>query len=212
VHGKQLRFHLEDQRVLLIHLMMWGTVRVYRKGEAWDKPREKARVIFSTGSHEGVFFSAPIVKLLTLSELQENPRWGNLGPDPLRSDFSSQEFLRRLLQHPEKEIGESLLDQQVIAGVGNILRIEILHRSCIHPHRLVGSLSQEEKESPLLDLEAFSAMDEEHGKGKDLDPDLSQEREVLSELWGPHRVLPPDGSNTLCMPEVPAVTKEIQAL
>ena len=140
-----MRFHLEDQRVLLIHLMMWGTVRVYRKGEAWDKPREKARVIFSTGSHEGVFFSAPIVKLLTLSELQENPRWGNLGPDPLRSDFSSQEFLRRLLQHPEKEIGESLLDQQVIAGVGNILRIEILHRSCIHPHRLVGSLSQEEK-------------------------------------------------------------------
>jgi formamidopyrimidine-DNA glycosylase len=89
------------------------------------------------------------VKLLTLSELQNDPRWGNLGPDPLRSDFSSREFFRRLKQDPLREIGEALLDQQVIAGVGNILRIEILFRSHIHPGRRVDSLSEKEKEELL---------------------------------------------------------------
>ncbi len=149
-HGKQFRIHFSDERVLLVHLMMWGSWRIYRKGEPWDKPRERARVILRTRTREAVVFSAPVVKLLTRSELQENPRWGNLGPDPLRPDFSSKEFFRRLDQQGDREIGEALLDQQVIAGIGNILRIEILFGARIHPHRQVDSLSKEEKKT-LLD-------------------------------------------------------------
>jgi len=148
-HGKQFRIHFSDHRILLIHLMMWGSWRIYRKRESWDKPIQRARVIFRTNSHAAVVFSAPVVKLLTPSELQNDPRWGNLGPDPLRSDFSSREFFHRLEQDPSREIGEALLDQQVIAGVGNILRIEILFRSRIHPLRRVGSLSKREKEELL---------------------------------------------------------------
>jgi formamidopyrimidine-DNA glycosylase len=125
--------------------MMWGSWRIYRKSQPWDKPRERARVIFHTDSHTAIVFSAPVVKLLSPSELQNNPHWGNLGPDPLRRDFSSKEFLRRLEQYPSKEIGEVLLDQQVIAGVGNILRIEILFRSHVHPRRRIGSLLKKEK-------------------------------------------------------------------
>ena len=148
-HGKQFRFHLEDERVLLIHLMMWGSWRIYKKGQEWDKPLEMARVFVHTRTHTAVVFSAPIIRLLTPSELQENPRWGNLGPDPLRHDFSSTEFWRRFEQDRSREVGEVLLDQQVIAGVGNILRIEILFRSHIHPHRKVGSLSAAEKQALL---------------------------------------------------------------
>ena len=148
-HGKQFRIHLPDKRVLLIHLLMWGSWGFYRKDEPWDKPIQRARVIFHTNSHAVVVFSAPVVKLLTLSQLQNDPRWGNLGPDPLRSDFSSKSFFHRLEQDPSREIGEALLDQQVIAGVGNILRIEILFRSHIHPRRRVDSLSNKEKEELL---------------------------------------------------------------
>jgi endonuclease-8 len=144
-HGKQFRIHFSDHRILLIHLMMWGSWRIYRKGESWDKPIQRARVIFHTDSHTAVVFSAPVVKLLTPSELQGDPKWGNLGPDPLRSVFSSKEFFRRLEQFPLREIGEALLDQQVIAGVGNILRIEILFRSHIHPRRKGDLLSKKEK-------------------------------------------------------------------
>jgi endonuclease-8 len=148
-HGKQFRIHFSDHRILLIHLMMWGSWKIYRKGQPWDKPLQQARVIFYTDSHTAVVFSAPVVKLLTLFELQDDPKWGNLGPDPLRSDFSSKEFFYRLEQSPSREIGEALLDQQVIAGVGNILRIEILFMSRIHPRRQVDSLSQKEKEELL---------------------------------------------------------------
>jgi endonuclease-8 len=144
-HGKQFRIHFSDQRILLIHLMMWGSWRIYRKGESWDKPIQRARVIFYTNSHTAVVFSAPVVKLLTPSELQDDPKWGNLGPDPLRPDFCSKEFFKRLDQQSSREIGDVLLDQQVIAGVGNILRIEILFRSHVHPKRRIGSLSKEEK-------------------------------------------------------------------
>ena len=144
-HGKQFRIHFPDQSILLVHLMMWGSWRIYRKGEFWDKPVERARVVFQTDSHQAVVFSAPVVKILTLSELQKDPYWGNLGPDPLRPDFSPREFFHRLEQYPSREIGEVLLDQQVIAGVGNILRIEILFRSHIYPRRQVDSLSKEEK-------------------------------------------------------------------
>ena len=108
-HGKQFRIHFSDHRILLIHLMMWGSWRIYRKGEPWDKPIQQARVIFHTDSHTAVVFSAPVVKLLTLFELQNDPKWGKLGPDPLRLDFSSKEFFHRLEQFPSREIGEALL-------------------------------------------------------------------------------------------------------
>jgi endonuclease-8 len=148
-HGKQFRIHFSDHRILLIHLMMWGSWRIYRKGEPWDKTIQRAGMIFHTDFHIAVVFSAPVVKLLTLSELQNDPKWGNLGPDPLRYDFSSKEFFHRLEQYPSREIGEVLLDQQVIAGVGNILRIEILFKSKIHPRRKVASISKNEKKEIL---------------------------------------------------------------
>lgn len=167
-YGKQFRIHLSDDHVLLIHLMMWGSWRIYRKGEIWDKPIKHSRVIFRTDSHEVVVFSAPVVKLFKLSELQNNPKWGNLGPDPLRSDFSSKAFFRRLDENPSREIGEALLDQRVIAGVGNILRIEILFRSRIYPRRKVSSLSNREKEGLLYwTLVLFKKWMKQMGKRND---------------------------------------------
>jgi len=148
-HGKQFRIHFPDNRLLLVHLMMWGSWRIYRNGQSWDKPRERARLILRTRTHEIVAFSTPIVRLLTKSELEGDPKWGNLGPDPLRPDFSIKEFLRLLESQAPREIGEVILDQQVISGIGNILRIEILFQSHIHPRRSVGSLSEDEKHEML---------------------------------------------------------------
>ncbi|MFH1312559.1 MAG: DNA-formamidopyrimidine glycosylase family protein [Candidatus Eisenbacteria bacterium] len=143
--GKQFRIRLSDKRIILVHLMMWGYWRVYRKGETWDRPRERARLILSTGSHDAVAFSAPVVRLLTQEDIDRHPTWGNLGPDPLRDDFSRKEFLRRLDAGPSLTIGEAFLDQTIISGVGNILRIEIMFRAKIHPRRKVGRLSPNDK-------------------------------------------------------------------
>ncbi|UCD58719.1 MAG: Fpg/Nei family DNA glycosylase [Candidatus Hydrogenedentota bacterium] len=148
-HGKQFRIRFSDGRILLVHLMMWGSWRIYRKGAKWDKPYQRARVILRTDGHEAVAFSAPVVRVLTKAELENEPRWGNLGPDPLRTDFSEEEFFRRLDKHPEREIGEVIMDQQVLAGIGNILKNEILFRAHVHPGRLVSKLSTNEKQEIL---------------------------------------------------------------
>lgn len=148
-HGKQFRFRLSDARILLVHLLMWGSWRIYPMGASWDKPRDRARILIATDTHQVVGFSIPVAKILTQDRLEEDPRWGNLGPDPLRPDFSQDEFFRRMNAEGRRAIGEVLLDQQVMAGLGNILKNEVLFRAGIHPDRTVSELSDEERRRVL---------------------------------------------------------------
>jgi len=143
--GKQLRIGLGDGRIILVHLMMWGSWGIHRKGEAWERPAERARLTLRTECHEAVAFSAPIVELLKRDELARHPRWGDVGPDPLRADYSEDEVLGRLATDQERPVGEALLDQRVMAGVGNIIRIEALFAAGIDPKRPAGSLSSDEQ-------------------------------------------------------------------
>jgi endonuclease-8 len=155
VHGKQFRIKLAGGRVILVHLMLFGAWRVYKRGEAWEKPRRMARLILRTASHDVIAFSAPLVKVLTEEEIGPDSKWGQLGPDPLRKDFSSREFFRRLKAKASREVGEVLLDQKVISGVGNIIRIEALFRAGIHPNRRVSDLRRNDRQRLLRWLVKF---------------------------------------------------------
>jgi endonuclease-8 len=138
-----------DGRVILVHLLMWGSWHFYRPGASWDKPRSRARLIIRSGEWEAVAFSAPVIEVLQDGEPAHHPRWGGLGPDPLREDFDQAEVLRRLDRRPDREIGPAILDQTVIAGIGNILKSEILSRAGVHPKRRVGGLSADQKQAIL---------------------------------------------------------------
>jgi len=148
-YGKQFRIHLSDGHIILVHLLMWGSWKIYERGKQPENTRKQVRLALRTKKHEVVAHSAPVVSLLTAGELDAEPKWGNLGPDPLREDFDSEEFFRRLNAHGKNEIGPVLLDQQVIAGLGNILKNEILFHARIHPKRRVDGLSQKEKRAIL---------------------------------------------------------------
>jgi DNA-formamidopyrimidine glycosylase len=148
-HGKQFRIHLSDGHTILVHLLMWGSWKIYERGKQPDNTQKQVRVVLRTKEHDVVAYSTPVVKLLTAEELEKEPKWGNLGPDPLRDDFDPEEFFRRLGEHGNEEIGPVLLDQQVIAGLGNILKNEILFRARIHPKRRVNTLSEKEKREIL---------------------------------------------------------------
>jgi formamidopyrimidine-DNA glycosylase len=147
--GKQFHIHFTDGRAILVHLLMWGSWGFYRKGEPWDKPAKRVRLILRTADWQAVAFSAPVVEVLRSDDLETHPRWGNLGPDPLRDDFEADEFLCRLHRKPSGEIGPVMLDQTVVAGVGNILKSEVLFRAGVHPRRAVGSLSDSEEQAIL---------------------------------------------------------------
>jgi len=143
--GKQFHILFADGRAILVHLLMWGSWGIYRRGERWEKPRKQARLVLRNEAWEAVAFSAPIIELMRSEELSQHPRWGDLGPDPLRQDFDAQEAIRRLEGDPARKIGPAILDQRVIAGVGNILKNEILFRAGVHPRRTVADLSAQEK-------------------------------------------------------------------
>lgn len=144
-YGKQFRINLADGRIILVHLMMWGSWGIFQRGDRWGRARQRARLVIRTRSHEAVAFSAPVVRVLSGEELGPGSRWGSLGPDPLRPDFSTREFFKRLSLKPAREIGEGLLDQTVISGVGNILRIEALFAGKIHPRRPASDLTSQDR-------------------------------------------------------------------
>lgn len=148
-HGKQFRIRLSDGHIILVHLLMWGSWRIYERGKQPKDTQKQVKMILRTKGHEVVAYSTPVVKLLTAEDIENDPKLGNLGPDPLREDFDPEEFFRRLNVQGKNEIGPVLLDQQVIAGLGNILKNEILFRARIHPKRRVDGLSQKEKREIL---------------------------------------------------------------
>jgi endonuclease-8 len=147
--GKQFRIKLADGRTILVHLMMWGSWAIYERGEPWEKDKKRARLVLRTHRHEAVAFSAPLVRVLAKEDFGPGSKWGDLGPDPLRTDFSGREVFKRLSRDPARQIGDALLDQTIISGVGNILRIEILFRAKIHPRRPVGDLTPNDRRRVL---------------------------------------------------------------
>ena len=142
--GKVFRILFSDGRVIVVHLLMWGTWRVYDADEEWDKPESRARLILRGDGKVAVAFSAPVIRVFEDEEALSKSRWGDPGPDPLRDDWSEEEFHRRLAEKSDSEIGEVIMDQRVLGGVGNILRNEILFFAGVHPRRVVSELSDDE--------------------------------------------------------------------
>ncbi len=134
---------LTGRYCIRIHLMMYGSIHIYELNEDFKKPSKMIRLLIETDSKKIVVYNAPIVEIDYRDRLV-----GRLlkeyGPDPLRSDWDRNEAIRRILNNGWRKIGEVLLDQSVIAGIGNILRNEILFRAGIHPERLVSQLSRDE--------------------------------------------------------------------
>jgi len=82
------------------------------------------------------------VEILTKEELEKEME--KLGPEPLDKDFTFEKFKERILKKKKGKIKQVLMDQEVIAGIGNIYSDEILWKAKIHPFKRVGKLSEEE--------------------------------------------------------------------
>jgi endonuclease-8 len=125
---------------------MWGAWHVYAQGEPWRKEARKARLILETAAHCAVLFSAPVCQLIHASDLAAHPT-SALGPDLLADTFGPperNEIRRRLEAQGQTAIGEAIMNQTVMAGIGNILKSEILFAARIHPQRAASSLSDDE--------------------------------------------------------------------
>src|SRR3954470_20613310 len=144
-HGKHLFVRFTGGLTLHSHLRMGGAWGVYRRGERWHRAARRAWLVIRTDDHEVVQFDGPVLELMTEGRTRFDKRLAALGPDLLRDDFSEQDFLRRLREDdPMRGIGDALLDQRNIAGIGNIWKNEGCFIARISPWRRLRDASDDE--------------------------------------------------------------------
>src|SRR5512138_953939 len=124
--GKNLLIRFDDGSALLSHMRMTGSWHLYRRGERWRKPARLARAVLTTGDSVAVCFNTPVVELLASREIGRHERLARLGPDVLAPAFDTDDAVRRLESLADRPIGETLIDQSAIAGIGNIWKSETL--------------------------------------------------------------------------------------
>src|SRR3954471_1070769 len=127
------------------HLRMTGTWGVYERGRRWGRSPRRAWLVLRAGGHEVVEFDGPVLELMTESRTRFDRRLAALGPDILAEPFDTQRFLRRLrADDPTRGIGDALLDQQTVAGIGNLWKAEGCWEARLDPWRPLRKVSDAE--------------------------------------------------------------------
>lgn len=138
--GKNLLIHFSGDLVLRTHLRMNGSWHVYRPGERWKRRGSDMRIVIATEAWVAVGFSIPVAEFLTAAQLARHPDLARLGPDLLGGGFDGAEAMRRLRARPDAAIADALLDQSVMAGIGNVYKSEILFIHRLDPFRTIGEI------------------------------------------------------------------------
>jgi endonuclease-8 len=144
-HGKHLLLRFEEGLTLHSHLRMTGSWAVYRVGQRWRRAPRRAWLVMRSGEREVVQFDGPVLELMSDARARRDPRLASLGQDVLGESFDHARFLRRLRAVEEtRPVGEVILDQRVVAGIGNVWKAESCFAARVDPWRPVGRVSDEE--------------------------------------------------------------------
>ncbi|MFP7761280.1 DNA-formamidopyrimidine glycosylase family protein [Marisediminicola sp. LYQ85] len=140
--GKHLLMRVGDVSIHT-HLKMEGSWHLYRHGTRWRRPAHSARIVLETTDWVAVGYSLGITEVVDRDD--EHTVVGHLGPDLLGDDWNADEALRRLTADPDRAVGLALLDQRVLAGLGNVYRGELCFLRGVLPTRPVGTIEHPEK-------------------------------------------------------------------
>jgi len=147
--GKHLLLHCEEL-VLHSHLGMSGAWHVYAPGASWRKPRGAAWAVLRGEGGEAVEFGGPTLRILAASAVRRDPVLARLGPDVLAAGFDPARVVASLLSAPERAIGDALLDQHLVAGIGNVFKSEACFAARVDPWPSVGEIGRDRLEAVLL--------------------------------------------------------------
>ncbi|GAA2288234.1 Fpg/Nei family DNA glycosylase [Streptomyces atrovirens] len=137
--GKHLLTRVEGGLTLHSHLRMDGSWRVYPHGQRWNGgPAHQIRAILGNAGHTAVGYRLPVLELMRTTD--EDRAVGHLGPDLLGPDWDPGLALANLLKDPARPLGEALLDQRNLAGIGNIFKSELCFLLGVTPWLPVGEL------------------------------------------------------------------------
>jgi endonuclease VIII len=153
--GKWLLMHLSGGLILLTHMLMSGSWHIYRIREKWRMPQSAMRVMLATDDFVAVAFNIQIAEFHTSDSLRRRAGFSALGPSLLASDFDESQAMAHLTANPALEIGDALLKQSIVAGIGNVYKSEICFACGVNPFRKVSTLTQEEVQSLMATARKF---------------------------------------------------------
>ena len=144
--GKNLLIDFDNGLELRTHLRLNGSWHRYRPGERWKRPPSRARIVLEVPDAVAVCFDAPTIELYEKRAAGLHPTLSRLGPDLLADDYErsgAANEARIRLRDPARTgqaIGEALLDQRALAGIGNVVKNETLYIERVSPFTPVGDL------------------------------------------------------------------------
>lgn len=180
--AKVLFIQLSSGYSLMVHLKMTGQlvyVAEYHRfgaGHPDDNlvnnlPSKSTRVIIEFTDCTRLYFNDQRkfgwMKLINNDDIKNDKFIKKLGPEPLEDSFGSDEFAIRLKRRKKSTIKSAILDQSIIAGIGNIYADESLWGAKIHPARLVGDLSQKQIDKLLQEIKYVLNLSLEKGGSTD---------------------------------------------
>ncbi|HEY4190718.1 MAG TPA: DNA-formamidopyrimidine glycosylase family protein, partial [Candidatus Limnocylindrales bacterium] len=143
--GKNLLIKFDGGLELRTHLGLHGSWHRYRPGETWRRPPSRAALVIEVPGAIAVCFDAPVVELFERRAEVVHPTISMLGPDLVDNSYDQAEAVRRLRDpsRAQTAIGEAVLDQRAVAGIGNVFKSEVLFMEKVDPFALVGTLDEE---------------------------------------------------------------------
>jgi len=143
-HGKHLVLHFSSGWVVHTHAMQYGSWQIGPLGQSLRKDARFARLRLRTPVSDVVFYHGPVMEVLSLEELAAHERFISLGPDLLHDDFPAATVLAVVKAQGDREIGDVILDQRIVSGIGNIYKSEGLFLATIDPRRPAKRITAQE--------------------------------------------------------------------
>jgi endonuclease VIII len=146
--GKWCLIFFSGDLILVTHMLMSGSWHIYKTGEKWWQPKNRMRVAITCGDYQAVAFNVPIAEFHTARSLERSSQIPRLGPDVLADEFSIEAGVQALRQraasHPSDEIAVVLLNQRVLAGLGNMYKSEVAFAAGVNPFRPMSTITERE--------------------------------------------------------------------
>jgi endonuclease-8 len=148
--GKWCLIYFTGDLILVTHMLMSGTWHIYRTGEKWWMGRSRMRVAVTCGDFQAVAFNVPIAEFHTARSLERSSQVPKLGVDVLGEDYSVDAGVRAMREYgaanPDAEIAVVLLNQRVMAGLGNVYKSEVPFAAGVNPFRRMSTITDREME------------------------------------------------------------------
>ncbi len=167
--GKWCLIFLSGDLILVTHMLMSGSWHLYRPGERWQMGRDHMRVVIWTGDWEAVGFNIPVAEFHTARSLERSGQVPKLGPDILSESFTVEDAVARMdaygRENPDAEIAGVLLNQRVVAGLGNVYKSEVLFAAGVNPFRAMRTITPQEMQAMVDVAQRYMRANVIDGKG-----------------------------------------------